>query len=110
MEWSEIQEKLGKEIGDSRRQFHGGSVKLPPESLPSLEDDEHFSYREWWDEDDDEGGQELAGILVTITKGRFKLERLISLDQAYYAKFDFLRMSIADILKELREFAGGLDR
>lgn len=77
---------------------------MPPESLPPLEKDEHFSYREWWDEDE-EGDPELTGILVRITKGCFKLERLISLDEAYAAKFDFLRTSIMDMLEELREFA-----
>lgn len=79
-------------------------MKFPPESLPPLEEDEHFSYREWWDEYE-EGDPEFAGILVTITKGCFKLERLISLDQVYRAKFDFLRTSIMDMLEELREFA-----
>lgn len=79
-------------------------TNVPPSILPPLEDDEHFSHREWWDEDD-EGEQEFAGVFVTLTKGCFKLERLISLDQVYYAKFDFLRHEIGTMLEELREGA-----
>lgn len=68
--------------------------------LPPLRDDESFSHEPWLDDG------EPVGVEMTLTKGSWKIVKVVLTDQVYYARCDVLRPVIEEMLVEIRAAAG----
>ena len=68
------------------------------EALPPLRPGESFSHEVLRDE---EG--EAYGVMLKFQGYGFKVEEIVSIEEAYYAKFDLLRTRAKALLEKLRE-------
>jgi len=68
--------------------------------LPKLFPGESFSHEILRDEDG-----EIEGVLMKFQNSGFKIEEIVDVEQAYYAKFDMLRARAQALIEELRKTA-----